>query len=177
MPYKRKEKSKKPRLAQVKINNKYVRKSFATKKEAVEWEVEKKNNVISLTPIISLGEWAIRYLDFAEPKFVSKTYQEKRGAFKFFFQSIDKELSVEQLTAGIVLTHLQGQFNKRSGYAANKDCKNLVVAWNWGIKYMGLPRENQCLVERFPEKNKFVMSLPKTISGKSIKLPGSNRMP
>lgn len=151
MPYKRKEKSRKPWLAQVKINNKYVRKSFATKREAVAWEVEQKKSVILLTPTTSLGEWAISYLDFSQDKFVSKTYQEKRAAFKFFFQSVDKELPVDQLTAGIVLKHLQIQNRKRSGYAANKDRKNLVAAWNWGIKYLGLPRENPCLVERFPE--------------------------
>lgn len=151
MPYKRKEKSRKPWLAQVKINNKHVRRSFATKREAVEWEVEQNNNVISLTPTISLGEWAIRYLDFSKVKFVSKTYMEKKAAFKFFFGNVDKDLSVEQLTAGIVLRHLQNQSTARSGYAANKDRKNLVAAWNWGIKYLELPRENPCLVERFPE--------------------------
>ncbi len=152
MPYKRKEKSRKPWLAQVKINNKYVRKSFATKREAVDWEVEKRKSINSLTPTISLGEWAIRYLDFAQAKFVKKTYQEKRAAFKFFFCSVDKELSVENLTAGIVLRHLQNQCTSRSGYAANKDRKNLVAAWNWGIKYLGFPRDNPCLVERFPQR-------------------------
>jgi integrase len=25
------------------------------------------------------------------------------------------------------------------------------AAWNWGIKYLGLPTDNPCLVERFPE--------------------------
>ena len=123
-----------------------------TKKEAVKWEVEQKNRVISVTPITSLGEWAIRYLDFAEVKFVSKTYQEKMSAFKFFFSDIDKDLPVVQLTAGIVLKHLQNQSVTRSGYAANKDRKNLVAAWNWGIKYLQLPKENPCQVERFPEK-------------------------
>jgi integrase len=152
MPYKRKEKSRTPWLAQVKINNKYVRKSFATKKEAVEWEVEQQKNVISLTPITSLGEWAICYLDFAKAKFVSTTYQEKKSAFKFFFSSIDKTLPVTQLTAVAVLRHLQDQSITRSGYAANKDRKNLVAAWNWGVKYLQLPKENPCLVERFPEK-------------------------
>jgi integrase len=40
-----------------------------------------------------------------------------------------------------------------SWYAANKDRKNLVAAWNWGMKYMDppLPGSNSCLVERMPE--------------------------
>ncbi len=41
-----------------------------------------------------------------------------------------------------------------SGYAANKDRKNLVAAWNWGMKYMNppLPGPNPCLVDRMPEE-------------------------
>ena len=42
----------------------------------------------------------------------------------------------------------------RSGYAANKDRKNLVAAWNWGMKYLDPPLEppNPCLVAKMPEK-------------------------
>jgi len=50
-----------------------------------------------------------------------------------------------------VLKHLQKQAGKRSGYSANKDRKNLMAAWNWGIKYINLPSPNPCMVERFPE--------------------------
>lgn len=46
---------------------------------------------------------------------------------------------------------MQIQFKNRSGYAANKDRKNLVAAWNWGIKYLGFPQINPCRVDRFPE--------------------------
>lgn len=53
---------------------------------------------------------------------------------------------------GQVLDYLQSQAEGRSGYAANKDRKNLVAAWNWGIKYLGLPQPNPCLVDRFPEE-------------------------
>lgn len=42
----------------------------------------------------------------------------------------------------------------RSGYAANKDRKNLVAAWNWGMKYMEshLSPNNPCLVVKMPEQ-------------------------
>jgi len=46
---------------------------------------------------------------------------------------------------------LQIRFKKGSGYAANKDRKNLVAAWNWGIKYLGLREPNPCRVDVFPE--------------------------
>jgi integrase len=42
----------------------------------------------------------------------------------------------------------------RSGYAANKDRKNLVAGWNWGMKYLDPPLSsaNPCLVAKMPEK-------------------------
>jgi integrase len=45
------------------------------------------------------------------------------------------------------------QHEARSGYAANKDRKNLVAAWNWGTKYMEppLPEPNPCRVDKMPE--------------------------
>lgn len=72
--------------------------------------------------------------------------------FKMFFRALDPEQAASDLTSGKVLGYLQEQAEKRSGYAANKDRKNLVAAWNWGIKYLGLPSPNPCLVDRFPEK-------------------------
>lgn len=59
---------------------------------------------------------------------------------------------VTSLTPGKVLAALRAQFGTRSGNALNKDRKNLVAAWNWGVKYLGLPMPNPCLVERFPEE-------------------------
>ena len=47
------------------------------------------------------------------------------------------------------------QNENRSGYAANKDRKNLVAAYNWGIKYLGLARPNLIAeIEKFPEVRK-----------------------
>ena len=60
---------------------------------------------------------------------------------------------LSNLKPGDVLTYIIKQKEARSGYAANKDRKNLVAAWNWGMKYMNppLPGPNPCLVDRMPE--------------------------
>lgn len=50
-----------------------------------------------------------------------------------------------------VLDYLKNQAKNRSGYAANKDRKNVLAAWNWGIKYLAMPSPNPCLVDSFPE--------------------------
>jgi integrase len=106
----------------------------------------------------SLGEWAQEYLDYAF-KFSDKTYAEKKKTFKEFFRAtgssgkplVDPSAGVSTLTPGAVLKVLQTQYRHRSGYAANKDRKNLVAAWNWGTKYMNLPKLNPCQVDKFPE--------------------------
>jgi integrase len=71
-----------------------------------------------------------------------------------FFKNISPVLPVDELKPKDVLKHLLIQKADRSGNAANKDCKNLKAAWNWGMKYLDplLPGPNPFLVERMPEE-------------------------
>jgi integrase len=105
--------------------------------------------------MVCLGDWAQVYLDYAKARFSSKTYDEKRSMFKQrFFKEISPTLPVENLKPGDVMDYVVKQMEDRSGYAANKDRKNLVAGWNWGMKYMKptLPGPNPCLVDRMPEE-------------------------
>jgi len=103
--------------------------------------------------MVCIGDWSQRYLDFANSSFSVKTYKEKRSVFKRFLKEFDPVTPVSQVKMADVMTYILAQKEKRSGYAANKDRKNLVAAWNWGMKYMNppLPGPNPCLVERMPE--------------------------
>lgn len=56
------------------------------------------------------------------------------------------------ITPEKALKHFQNQFNNRSGNASNKDRKNLISAWNWGVKYKGLVGINPFLTDKFPEE-------------------------
>lgn len=133
-------------------------KKFETKTEAKDWEAMMRRKPVEewdgTTGTASLYDWAEAYLDYAEARFSVKTYKEKRTMFRCFFQSIDHELPVGALTPGMVMDYIIKQSQERSGYAANKDRKNLVAAWNWGMKYHKplLPGPNPCLVDRMPEK-------------------------
>lgn len=153
MPYKRGTKY----IAQTRRNGKKKEKVFRTKKEAVAWEVKMRQTSDAdwnvTTSITCLGDWAKRYLDYTVLSFSTKTYKEKRLAFKKLFQSIDPTLPVDALTPAVLLPHFQKQMMERSGNAANKDRKNLVAAWNWGMKYMEPPfnPNNPCLVVKMPE--------------------------
>lgn len=115
-----------------------------------------ENGCLEETGTTCLGDWAQIYLDFAEIKFSEKTYKEKKSMFQRFFKQVAPELQVESLKPARVLAYVSKQKVIRSGYAANKDRKNLVAAWNWGMKYMDppLPGPNPCLVERMPEIRK-----------------------
>lgn len=115
--------------------------------------------VLLPTRTVSLGDFANRYLDWSHIMHSRKTYEEKKAAFRRFFRSFDPSLDTSLLHSGSVLTYLASQAKHRSGYAANKDRKNLVAAWNWGKKYLlGFPPRNPFLVDRFPEKrcNRYV---------------------
>lgn len=73
--------------------------------------------------------------------------------FKRFFKVVKPEQHPRCLKPATVLSYITEQAEVRSGYAANKDRKNLVAAWNWGMKYMErpLPGPNPCIVERMSE--------------------------
>lgn len=153
MPYKRGEKW----VAQVRKEGIRKEKIFLTKKEALEWEAEtKKTSTDSWnkrTDTASLGDWAQAYMDHAKSMFVIETYDEKRFMFRRFFKEIDPNLPVSDLVPSKVMQYVQKQKKVRTGNAANRDRKNLVAAWNWGMKYMEprLPSPNPCLVDKMPE--------------------------
>ena len=102
--------------------------------------------------MVCLLDWANAYLKYSETKFVKKTFEEKKSVFKRLFKQVPSSNEVDSLTRGKILSFLHDEYLSRSGYAANKDRKNLLAAWNWGMKYMGLPSPNPCDVDRFPEE-------------------------
>jgi len=130
------------------------------KKEAQDWEAEMRRQPVKdwngKTATVCIGDWAQLYLDYAKTKFSVKTYKEKRSMFERFQKEIDPTLPVDDLKPAAVLAYVMKQKEVRSGYAANKDRKNLVAGWHWGMKYMDppLPGLNPCLVERMPEVRK-----------------------
>jgi hypothetical protein len=154
VPYKRGHKW----VAEVRRNGKRKQAIFSSKMEAQAWEVEWRKKPkedweeSATTTEYSLLDWANEYLNVAQTRFTVKVYDEKRFIFKRFFKQVNPHLSVSALMALQALNYLEQQAKARSGYAANKERKNLVAAWNWGIKYMGLPALNPFLVEKFPEQ-------------------------
>ncbi|BDD87032.1 integrase [Desulfofustis limnaeus] len=100
-----------------------------------------------------MGEWANEYLTFARQRFSSTAYTEKCFAFREFFLSEAKpETPIASYGSKAALVHLQYQARKRSGSSANRQRKNLRAAWEWGVKFLGLPERNPFhVVPRFAE--------------------------
>ena len=160
MPYRNfnKNKDRFPWLGQVVVNGKQTRKQSTSKQAALKWEVEEKQRLLSQEqqrdpiPTVCLHDWATAYLDFAKSRFSEKTYQEKRFVFREFFGFITPQCDVLSLPANAVRLYLEREADQRSGNAANKQRKNLKAAWQWGIKFFGLPKDNPFdSVQRFAE--------------------------
>ncbi|MBN1545269.1 MAG: tyrosine-type recombinase/integrase [Syntrophaceae bacterium] len=156
MPYKRKKKNKVEWVADVMRQGKRYYKIFDTKVQALAWESEVRKTpeeeLKTPSESLTLIEWATKYLEYSKIKFTAKTFDEKKSAFRGLFKQIDASLLAENLRPVQVLNYLRTQAVDRSGYAANKERKNLLAAWNWGIKYLNLPSPNPCMTERFPEE-------------------------
>jgi len=105
--------------------------------------------------MVCLHDWATSYLDYSKTRFSEKTYEEKRFVFREFFRSISAQKSINSLSANAVRIFLEKEAAQRSGNAANKQRKNLRAAWQWGIKFLGLPKDNPFdAVQRFAETRK-----------------------
>ena len=137
---------------------------FDKKEDATNWEREtrkqlelghkqKRKDLNRIGRPMTSGEWAELYLDFSKVKFVDKTYDEKKRTFKRLFRdSIRPKMLVSDISPALALGHLSDMFKRKPGNTVNKDRKNLVAGWNWGIKYYNLSRDNPFqMVERYPE--------------------------
>ena len=153
-------------LASVMVNGIRKQKIFQIgrkgEREAVLWEENEKIKIKegwTDPPIpsdsLKLLDWANAYLKYAQGRFAAKTFQEKRSAFKLLVGHLGDRFTTDLITPIKTLEFLTNQHKTRSGYAANKDRKNLSAAWDWGSKYMeNFPKtENPFhLVDRFPEQ-------------------------
>jgi len=138
-------------MGQIRREGERIRKLFETKAEALAWEADMRRGEIcasspaagriqeTQTATISLIEWSNRYLDFAL-RYRPKVYSEKRFVVKRLLKTLPPQMDVAMVTPDAAMRHLQAQFQARSGYAANKERKNLVAAWGWGQKFLdGFP--------------------------------------
>ena len=90
-------------------------------------------------------------------RFSLDTQKEKESVFDRLVKldAIRPMTSVDRIDKHLAKEFLTSQFRNRSGYAANKDRKNLATAWRWGVE--NIPGRPQPLnpfaaVLKFPQK-------------------------
>jgi len=143
-------------VGQVRAKGRRIERIFWTKAEAKDWEQRQKRIPAedwkkTTGTAFSLGDWFQEYLDFSGSRHTPKTYEEKKAIFKRLALAVDPTEPAVSLHPRQILEYLTAQARERSGYAANKDRKNLVAAWNWGTRYREFSPANPCKVDRFPE--------------------------
>lgn len=125
-------------------------------REKITEEIRKEKKKIPTASSPILLEWSNAYLSDAENRVSKKTFDEKKSAFRKLFSFFEHSIHTEDFSPAMALEYLQDQYRKRSGYAANKDRKNLSIAWEWGRRFLdAFPRENLNpfkSVDRFPER-------------------------
>lgn len=162
MPYKVKSRKQTPWRARVRRQGREFVAHFPTRAAALAWEGKVRSGIIDpnpapiapTTPSASLLNWATEYLLYAL-KYSEKTVSEKRTVMQRVLHALDPDMPAETLAKSDALKFLERQFAERSGYAANKDRKNLVAAWNWARDFMeGFPAGPNPwrAVPKFPEE-------------------------
>ena len=90
------------------------------------------------------------YLDYAKQRFVKKTYLEKTALVQRICDKWGKHTPVEEINAGMIDNYLGKQAKERSKNASNKDRKNLLAMWNWGVRMHDLKHNPVSKTSRFP---------------------------
>jgi integrase len=142
-------------IGQVREGTRRIQKVFTLKADAISWESDQKD--------IPAGKWRTRstssllsmandYLGFSEAKHAQKVFAEKRDLFKRFLQHVDPQAVLQKIEPDTIRMYLQEQFSRRSGYAANKDRKNLLAFFSWLARYKGIINPCVAVCEKFPEE-------------------------
>ncbi len=143
------DKSRKQWRAQVKWNGQRHRSDFATKREAADWESEKRKELRKesekTTPTgMDLATLCNRYLDYGKLRFIPKTFAEKHSLCQRFLRKVGN-VAVAEVTEAEVLGYLSEQAKTRSANVYNRDRKNLLAMWNWGMKILKIPKQSNSL--------------------------------
>jgi Site-specific recombinase XerD len=156
MPFKKKTGSRVKWVGRVQKEGQIRQRVCDTKAEAKAWEAQEKASEWKVeqpeVKIVTVFVWMNEYLDFAKERFTAKTYEEKRTAFARLLKIVGAKDEAQSITVHQSLRCLKARA-KVSGYAANKDRKNLIAAWGWGIRFLDLPERNPFkAVPRFGEE-------------------------
>lgn len=139
----------------VKMNGKRYSDSFPTKKEAINWEKEFRQKFLDHANCsINFSDFSDHYIEFAKARFVKRTLTEKIKIKREFLKFLGADLKVDQITPRHIQDFLLKQAKLKSPYSSNRDRKNLLAMWNWGVKILDLPSNPVAKTFKLPHDRK-----------------------
>ena len=123
----------------VKSSGERLTRLFEAKRESLNWEAEtrKQRKEILASPQkqqgLDLLTLATKYLADAELSFSKKTFQAKQYLCRLVLAAWGADMQVDNITPAMVSAFINAQAATRSNDAANKDRKNLLAMWHWGM--------------------------------------------
>ncbi|MBW2145600.1 MAG: hypothetical protein JRG73_16620 [Deltaproteobacteria bacterium] len=115
---------------------------FPTRKAAAVWENEKRKELLSCVKKqlkdMDLMIFCTKYLDYSK-RFTVKTYKEKKRLCRQIIEEWGANYPVLNIDSEMILTYLDKQAEIRSNNAFNKDRKNLLAMWIWGMQILEMP--------------------------------------
>lgn len=122
------------------------------RREALDWEsnLEKNLGIAEATRTDTALEWINQYLDYSLERNVPIVYKAKKRIAKMALPVIGSETPVTKIDPALALKVMRTVAEASCATTGNLSRKQLSAAWNWGIKFMGLPPLNP-----FQQVNKF----------------------
>jgi integrase len=90
-----------------------------------------------------------RYLDHCELRYTRKVFKEKKALCEALTKRWGAVLA-EDVTPEIVNSYLQDIARSKSANRHNKDRKNLLAMWTWGVKILDLKSNPIAKIDRLP---------------------------
>ena len=135
----------------------YKKEGFKTRRAAVLWEANKRQEVDALPPkeipMISCQEMATAYLDDIRPRMRLNTVRQKAFVYRSFLAFLGADVPVVIITTKQISDYLNARTVTDGGKAANRDLRDLKALYNWGLRQEIIEGRNPCnAIQKYPEE-------------------------
>jgi len=144
--------------ATIMLNGKRFQRVFKTQAEAKKWEVVEKEKITRCSGQIpehmELRIFCSKYLDYSKAHHSKKVFDEKLSLVHRIVDRWGKPTPIGDISVDMIATYIEEQAEVRSHNAANKDRKNLLAIWNWGIKRLNINNNPVTKVDKLAHDRK-----------------------
>lgn len=140
-------------------NRQYKREGIPTRREAVLWEAEKRQEVSARppagarTPSISFAGLGTEYLVECQHRIRSATVNHKAFVYNSFLRFLGRDKPVVMVSRRDISEYLNRRASRSGKKAANRDLRELKALFNWAIRTEVIAIRNPCnLIQKYPEE-------------------------